>query len=172
MRARQVLVVIVLLLLATAGVGYLGLRPRVEMPPAERLRIETRAITPLSNGIVQVELVVSNAFTRSLTLIDDPAGHPAWRLSDGTSEGLALGPVANSVKLNLAPTERLGDTIRLTNPPARFKLGMKFRDLEAEARVWSVQRWLPGAIADRIIEWKRPEWSFPPVMSEWIEPRR
>lgn len=172
MRARPVLVVTALLVVAAAAIGYLGLRPRIEMPPADRLRIETRSITPLSNGVVQIELVVSNAFTRSLNLIDDPAGHPAWRLSDGASEGRPLGPVANSVKLNLAPAERLGDTLRLTNPPARFKLGIQFRDLEAEARVWSAQRWLPGKIADRIIEWKRPEWSFPPVTSEWIEPRR
>lgn len=171
MRARPVPVVISLLLLAAAGSGYLAVRPRIEMPAADRLRIETRSVTPLSNGIVQVELVVSNAFTRSLNLIDDPAGHPAWRLTDGVAAGLPLGRVANSVQLSLAPAERLGDTIRLTNPPARFRLGMKFRDLEAEARVWSVQRWLPGLIADRIIEWKRPEWDFPQVMSGWIEPR-
>lgn len=147
--------------------------------PAQVSRaLEVRiADTPeFSNGVFVASVVLSNGTPQSLNIIDDTAGKPLFVLDAGVdyypagsrAHGGWLAPAANTLKLNLPPGASLTNSVRVTNPPPRFRLKAITRDLAAEGRNWwvvPVARRLPQRWSEKLE--RRLEMPMP--SSDWIE---
>jgi hypothetical protein len=126
--------------LAVAGTGglvfLLLVLPAKPQPGTLDLRIAGRP--QMTNGAMLISLILSNGTSRALNIMDDAAGDPFLVLDAGTGSntpgtiGLGLGVLANTLKINLGPGAALTNTVRLTNPPPRFRLLVEVRDLAAE----------------------------------------
>jgi hypothetical protein len=96
----------------------------------------------LSNGVLVVNVVLSNGTAHSLNIVDDTAGKPLFILDAGSDyypagslgHGSWLGPIGNTLKLNLAPGASLTSSVGVSNPPPRFRLRATTRDLAEEHR--------------------------------------
>ena len=145
------------------------------------------ADTPqLSNGVLVVSVVLSNGTPRSLNIVDDTAGNPLFALDAGAAywpagnrdHGAWLGPIGNTLKLNLAPGASLTNSVSVTNPPPRFRFRATTRDFAAERRgMWVKllalpQRWSENFLS-RLQLAKPPQEPMPvekPMpTSDWIE---
>lgn len=126
----------------------------------------------LSNGVVQVSLLLSNGTTRTLNVVDDVAGNPALILAV-PGQTMWLAPLGNQVKIFLGPTSNLVTTAWITNAPLRFRLQLSLRDLDAERRVFGpAYLCLPHGWAAKVVEWRRKDWHPENPVTSWIEPQQ
>jgi|SRR5579862_583640 len=113
------------------------LSPGTQQPQPPDLRILGQP--QMTNGVMLISIVLSNGTSSRLNIVDDRIGNPFMVLDAGRSNlpgtiGWGLGNLANSLKLNLPRGAVLTNTVRLTNPPPRFRLLVETRDLAWERR--------------------------------------
>jgi hypothetical protein len=121
-----------------------------------------------------ISIVLSNGTSRTFNIVDDGMGKPFMVLDAGGSSnmpgtiGFGLGVLANTLKLNLAPGEALTNSVRLTNPPPRFRLVIETRDLGAERRRAPID--LLNFFLSKITHRRTTsQYSIPLARSPWIE---
>src|SRR5688572_546437 len=122
-----------------------------------------------ASGLVQLTVLVTNGTQRTLNVVDASPGKVAFVIHDPASNRVWASTMINQLTINLRPGDSLTNTIFLTNPPIRFRLSCVLRDFEVEGHVWSVYRFLPKKLSERIVEWRRPKWQLEEPMSPWIE---
>jgi hypothetical protein len=143
--------------------------------------VRVAGLSPISNGVLLVSVVLSNGTSRTLNLVDDTAGKPLFLLDVGTggsppgsgSYGVWLGDMANKLRVNLAPGASLTNGVWMTNPPPRFRLRVNVRDLAAEGRGFPAYHIVGKTLAMKLVQWRQrmhsPDVSLP--ASRWIEPK-
>lgn len=124
---------------AVAGCLFLVLLLRPARPEAAP-ELSIAGKPQMTNGALLISVVLSNGTSRSLNIVDDGLGHPFVGLDAGARSnmpgtiGFGLNALSNTLKLNLASGAALTNTVRLTNPPPRFRLFFEVRDLTLERR--------------------------------------
>lgn len=140
-------------------------------PVSRTLEFRIADTPQLSNGALVVSVVLSNGTPHSLNIVDDTAGNPLFALDAGADyypagsrdHGAWLGPLGNTLKLNLAPGASLTNSVSVTSPPPRFRLRATTRDLAAERRdLW---RW-----SEKLLRGPKNSMSLEMLpTSDWIE---
>jgi hypothetical protein len=150
-------------------------------PPSASRTLQLQIAGPprLTNGVLIVTVVLSNETTRALNIIDDTAGNPNFILDDYNhpdNEYVArLGPIGNTLKLNLVSGSSITNTVGITNAPTRFRLRAEVRDLAAERH----RPILPSRLGASVASVLPRRWQeklngtreIPMATSEWIEPK-
>ncbi len=124
-------------------------------PKSEAGKVELRlaGVQQATNGTLLVRVVLTNGASRTLNVMDDALGDPAYVLDTGSKSGKWLTPMVNHLKINLMPGGSLTNTLLITNAPPRFRLKVVIRDLVAERNwVWMTLRSMPVPLPLRLAE--------------------
>jgi len=140
------------------------------MPGTVDLRVTD--FNKTSNGVLRVDVILSNSTPITLNVVDDANGNPAYILDDGSGDMRWLTRMVNGLTLNLAPGASLTNMVLLTNPPPLFRLRLALRDLADERRGWPlpVGRLLPEPWRTKFVERdlkRHQQWVS---ASDWIQP--
>jgi hypothetical protein len=144
------------------------------------LDIQVTALHQASSGALCLSVVLSNGTLRTLNVVDDSTGKPAFILDErggprghDHNVGTVLTDMANKLTINLASGVCLTNTVWVTNPPPRFRLRVELRDLAAEGRYSPLYRLMGRRLGEMVLEWrwrmKSPDVFVP--ASRWIERR-
>jgi hypothetical protein len=142
--------------------------------------VQVTSLHRASRGALCLSVVLSNRTPRTLNVVDDSTGNPAFILDErggqrGSDDnvGTVLTDMANKLTINLASGFCLTNTVWVTNPPPRFRLRVELRDLAAERRYAPVYRLLGTRLGMMLDKWrwrmKSPDVFVP--ASRWIERR-
>jgi hypothetical protein len=147
------------------------------------LDVRLVGVSRSGGGVLRVNVLLTNRTSRTLNVIDDSRGNPAFVLdeiggpSPSGSWGARVTDMANSLRINLAPGASLTSTVWLTNPPPRFRLRAQIRDLAAERGDAPWSRIVGGPLARQILrlrEKAQDSDAYAEVYlpaSVWIEPK-
>jgi hypothetical protein len=89
------------------------------------LGFRVTGVSEPTTGVLSVAYVLTNSTPRSLNVVDDIAGNPAFLIEDGTSLRMWITMPANRCMINLAASASLSKVLLLTNPPQHFRLKSK-----------------------------------------------
>lgn len=158
-RILATVVVVGLLLMA-----LLLLWPR---PVPGKVDLRLTGVRQTTNGDLLISVLLSNGTLRTLNVVDDADGNPAFILDSGGEYGMWLTRMVNQLKINLPPGGSLTNTVLVTNAPPRFRLKVPVRDLTVERRdlAGALIHFLPRNLAESL-ERRRAK---PPPTSAWIE---
>src|SRR4051812_13598592 len=120
-----------------------------------------------SNKDIFVSVVLSNRTRRTVNVVDDKGGGPAFILDSGERYEW-VGTPANTLKIDLKGRSSITNAVCITNAPPRFRLRPSLRDLTIEARVSRAFRYLPRFVAVRVMESYKSELHLDQPASDWI----
>jgi hypothetical protein len=159
--------------LSLVGAAFLSLAFFLVWPHQApwRMVLQITGTRPADTNVLLVSVTLSNGTSRQLNVVEGDNGDAAFYLDVGLQYGLQLGRgLVNQGKLNLAPGATLTDTVRITNPPPRFRLKVPIRDFAAEPRRSTGYRIVLGYVAQKLMDWHLLRSSLqPPVSSAWVE---
>jgi hypothetical protein len=131
------------------------------------VQLQLSAVRRSTNGAVFVTVVLTNGTLRTMNIVDDADGNPAYILDSGGEYGLSLTRMVNQLKLNLAPGSSLTNTVLVTNPPPLFRLKVQLRDLASERT--DLTGALSHLLPDRLAQQFQSRRETPLPASDWIE---
>ena len=150
-------------------IGLLSLIPLLlwSRPVPGKVDLRLAGVRQSTNGAWLITVVLSNGTSRTLNVVDDADGNPAFILDSGGEYGMWLTCVVNQLRINLIPGGSLTNTVLVTNAPPRFRLKVPLRDLAAERRDWTGRaiRFLPSRWADNWMKQREK----PQPTTAWIQ---
>ena len=155
-------------MIATVFTGLLSLALLWLWPRSTgKMDLRLAGVRQSTNGAWLITVVLTNGTSRTLNVVDDADGNPAFVLDSGGEYGMWLTRMVNQLRINLTPGASLTNTVLVTNAPPRFRLKVPLRDLAAERGDW-VGRAI-RSLPDRWVEKLKAQRGEPEPATPWIE---
>jgi hypothetical protein len=134
----------------------------------DQFHVLVLAVHPGTNGLVRLDVFLTNGTSVPLNVVDDSTGNPVFMVEPGPNGLPIVGPPRALSKV-IAPGGSQTNSVVLTNPPARFRLAGTLRNPEAERKMERICRFLPKYFAIRYADSRRQDWDLPFQYSDWVD---